>query len=148
MEFFSSQFREIQNAWTCILMLLVYCILSTKWCIVKTENIEFMYLMNSLGIVVCLCMLLCTVLGRLPVSTGERTEQKASLRRDRSHDHESSGGLPQLPVHSAADRRLADSHGGEADVCSFSTESIQRRESATSLSLSMLFVRLLVVRRL
>jgi len=96
-----------------------------------------MYLMHSLGIVGCLCMLLCTVLGRLPVSTGERAEQKASLRRDWSHDHESSGGLPQLPVHSAADRRLADPHGGEADVCSFSTESIQRRESATSFSLNM-----------
>jgi len=62
---------------------------------------------------------------RLPVSAGECAEQKASVRGDRSHHHEPSRGLPQFSVHAAADRRLADSHGRETDLCPSSSKPIQ-----------------------
>jgi len=79
-------------------------------------------------------MLLLRGVFRLPVSTGECAEQKASVRRDRSHYHEPFGRLPQLSVHSAADGWFADSHGREADECPFSEKSIQCCKPVTFLS--------------
>ena len=53
---------------------------------------------------------------RLSMPTGWRALPEASLWRDRSHDNEPAGRLPQLPVHATADRWDGCPYGGEADV--------------------------------
>ena len=89
----------------------------------------FFWSLSYICTAVChlLSMVMMRGAARLPVPAGERAEQKAGLRRDQSHDNEPPRRLPQLPVHSAADQQPADSHGGQADLHTAATSSIQCR---------------------